>query len=151
MAKPKTNKPTANGRDQARDEWLAQLRALVDQVEAWGREFDWSTRRIEKRLDDEAGPYLATGLMLQKEFTRVLLEPIGWSASGGGAADLYLMPAYDDLANLYYYDGAWHVHYAAPGTANARKATSGKLLTKKLFQEVVNGMTRHAAEINRVG
>src|SRR5205814_783969 len=119
------------------------------QVEAWGREFDWSTRRIEKRLDDEAGPYLATGLMLQKEFTRVLLEPIGWSATGG-AADLYLMPAYDDLASLYYYDGAWHVHYAAPGTVTARKVTSGKLLTKKLFRDVVDGMTRHAAEINRV-
>lgn len=150
MAKAKTNTPPADGRDPARDEWLAQLKALVDQIEAWGRESDWATRRIEKRIDDETGPCPAMGLLLQKEFTRVLLEPIGRSGSGGGVADLYLMPAYDDLASLYFYDGAWHLHYSAPGAANARKAASGKLLTKKLFREVVDGMTRHVAEINRV-
>lgn len=32
---------------QQRGDWLSRLSALVDEVERWGRETDWATRRIE--------------------------------------------------------------------------------------------------------
>jgi hypothetical protein len=64
-----------------------------------------------------------------------------------GVVDLYLMPAYDDIASLYFYDGQWHLHYLAPGTpvvGNMREARA-KPLSKDTLQEVLEEMRRHAA------
>src|SRR5436305_13706541 len=117
MGKANADKPTAAKQDPGRDKWLRRLTGLVDQVEAWARELGWSTRRVEKRLNDSsAGPYLAEGLLLQKEFTRVLLEPMGRSASGsGGVADLYLTPAYDNIDRLFFRDRKWLLQHMYPG------------------------------------
>src|SRR5438445_3773874 len=116
MSKARANKPPAAKQDLGRDKWLRRLTDLVDQVEAWARELGWATRRIDKRMDDsDAGPYLATGLLLQKEFTRVSLEPMGRSASGsGGVADLYLMPAYDNIARFFFRDKKWLLQHMYP-------------------------------------
>src|SRR5665213_2832472 len=87
-----------------RDEWLSRLTDLIENVKSWVEEIGWSTRRIEKRLQDsQIGDYHAPALLLQIETDRVLLDPIGRSAPGvDGVVDLYLMPAYDDIASLYY-------------------------------------------------
>jgi hypothetical protein len=92
--------------------------------------------------DGDIGSYSAPGLLLQKEYTRVLLEPLGHSAPGAdGVVDLYLMPAYDDVATLLFIGGRWQVHYA-PGSLTKDKT---KVFTKTAFQKVLAGLTENAA------
>ncbi len=97
-----------------RDEWLSRVSTLVDSAEKWAADAGWSTRRIEKQIEDsEIGGYAVPSLLLQEGTTRMLLEPIARSAPGvDGVVDLYRMPAYDDVATLYFYDGQWHLHRA---------------------------------------
>ena len=82
--------------------WISRVNLLVDEVERWARDEGWSTRRIEKRLEDAwIGPHRVPALLMQEELCRGLLEPLGLSAHGSeGVVDLYLMPAYDDIAEL---------------------------------------------------
>ena len=128
--------------------WLDRLWALVNEVEAWVRALGWSTRKIEKPMEDsEIGKYKAPSLLMQEGTDRVLLEPIARSAPGTeGVVDLYLMPAYDDIATLYYEDGRWNLHYLFGGTvgANTREAPA-KRLSQETLQEVLAEMRQHAA------
>ena len=151
MGKARTNRPPADKRDPGREKWLVRITRLVDQVEAWATELGWATRRIDKRMDDsDAGSYLAPGLLLQKEFTRVLLEPMGRSASGsGGVADLYLMPAYDNIARFFFRDKKWLVQHMYPGSPDTGNITDAlrKPLDKGTFRGVLEQMTRYAEQI----
>jgi hypothetical protein len=129
--------------------WLARLSSLVGSVEGWGRELGWATRRVEKRMEDaQIGKYQAPGLLMQEGTDRLLLEPIGRSAPGAeGVVDLYLMPAYDDIASLYHSDGRWNLHYSPPNSprvANLRDAPA-RPLSKETLQEVLTEMREHAA------
>lgn len=137
--------------EKVRDEWVGRLTALVDQIEGWARELDWSTRRIAKRVEDsEVGEYAAPALLLQKEFARLLLDPIGRSGPGAeGVVDLYLMPAYDDVANLYLEGGKWRFHHffpAAPPPLDASVAKA-KPLTKAAVQKILGEMERRAGQV----
>ncbi|MDR3633853.1 MAG: hypothetical protein P4L84_08600 [Isosphaeraceae bacterium] len=132
-----------------RDEWLGRLTTLVDQVEGWAKELGWFTRRIDKKLrDSEIGSYLAVALLMQKDTTPVLLEPVARSAPGAdGVVDLYLMPTYDDIASLYYYGGEWNLHslsHDQKAVATIREADS-KPLSKDALNEVLEEMRQHAA------
>lgn len=131
-----------------RQAWIDRVVKLVAQVDAWARELGWETRRIDKRLDDSwVGSHVVPALLMQKETFRVLLEPIGRSAPGAdGVVDLYLMPAYDDIASLYHYDGRWHLHYMRPDgrvAANVREAES-RPLTRAGLRDVLAEMLSHA-------
>jgi hypothetical protein len=133
----------------ARLAWVDRVEKLVTQVERWGRELGWSTRRIDKRLDDSyIGKHRLPALLMQEETFRVLLEPIGRSAPGTeGIVDLYLLPAYDDIASLYFSGGQWTVHYYFPGveiTGNIRE-TPGTPLSKEVLQSVLEEMRANAA------
>jgi hypothetical protein len=135
--------------DAIRDGWIDRLNHLVGDVEAWAKSFDWTTRRIDKPMKDPIiGPYQAPGLLMQKEFTRILLDPISRTTPGSeGAVDIYLMPALDDIANLYFYEGRWNVHYRLPNNeavATIRDAPA-KPLTRETLAEVLDGIARHAA------
>jgi hypothetical protein len=135
--------------DNLRDEWLNRLNILVDSVKAWAEDLGWSTRRIEVRLEDsEIGTYRAPALILQEEAIKAFLEPIARSAPGAeGVVDLYIMPAYDDIASLYFYGGRWLLHHIAPGTPGAatiREAESTPL-SRDTFREVLEEMKRNAA------
>jgi hypothetical protein len=133
----------------ARQEWIDRVSSLVAQVDAWGKDLGWSTRRIEKRLEDSyIGKHSVPALLMQEETCRIMLEPVGRSAPGvNGVVDLYLMPAYDDIATMYYYDGQWHLHCAFPGdagpTANTREA-AGKVLSIEALQEALEEMKKNA-------
>lgn len=131
-----------------RDEWLKRLHDLVACVEKWSREAGWSTRRIEKEIEDSRiGRYTAPALLMQEGVVRVLLDPVTRFAPGvDGVVDLYLMPAYDDIASLYYQDGNWQLHYMFPGTpsvATIREAES-QPLSKDSLQEVLREMASNA-------
>ncbi len=130
-------------------DWLARLSSLVRTVETWAKELGWSTRLVEKQMEDSRiGKYKTPGLLMQEGVDRVLLEPIGRSAPGiEGVVDLYLMPAYDDIATLYFYDNSWHLHTASSRTAaiaTVRDAVS-KPLSREALQEVLAGMREHAS------
>jgi hypothetical protein len=127
--------------------WLSRLSSLVNEVEGWVKELGWSTRRIEKPMEDsQIGKYRAPSLLLQEGTDRILLEPIARSAPGTeGVVDLYLMPAYDDIASLFYDDGHWNLQYLFQGTpsANTREAPA-KPLSREILQEVLAEMRQHA-------
>jgi hypothetical protein len=131
------------------DPWLGRLEGLVEQVNTWAKELDWSTRRIEKKLEDsKVGSYKAPALVLQKDTVRVLLDPIARSSPGAeGVVDLYLMPAFDDIASLYFYDGQWHLHYMAPGTpaVGPTREADAKPLSKESLGAVLAEMIKNAA------
>ncbi len=130
--------------------WLDRLASLFDQVRQWTNEneLDLPTRLIEVNLkDSEIGRYKAPGLLIQDDAVKILLEPIARSAPGAeGVVDLYLMPAYDDIASLYLTGGVWHLHYMFPDspTVGNIRAADGVPLTKASFQKVLEAMKSHA-------
>jgi hypothetical protein len=134
--------------EHVRDEWLNRLRELISQIERWAQDDDWSSRWIEKRLEDsQIGKYRAPELLLQKDTARLLLEPIGRTAPGAdGVVDLYLMPAYDDIASLYFCDGRWNLHYifpASPTVATIQQAEP-VVLSQETFRQVLEEMMKNA-------
>jgi len=139
----------ARRRIDARLAWVKQVEVLVAQVERWGQELGWQTRRIEKRLDDSyVGKHKLLALLMQEETCRVLLEPVGRSAPGAeGLVDLYLLPAYDDIASLCFCSGQWNFHYDFPGDpakGNIRD-TAGIPLSKESLRKVLEEMRANAA------
>jgi hypothetical protein len=133
----------------ARSAWLQRVSELVTSVEQWSKELGWATRRIDKRLDDPfIGKHLVPALIMQDELCRVLLEPVGRSAPGAdGVVDLYLMPAYDDIASLYDQGGTWHLRYLDPGDfeTGARRDAAAVPLSKESLATVLAAMKEHAA------
>jgi hypothetical protein len=146
---PEELKQEAVERLAKRLEWLDRLSRLLDTVEGWAQALGWSTKRVRKELkDSEIGAYQTRALLLQEGTTRVLFEPVGRSSPDSeGVVDLYLLPAYDDIATLYYYDDRWNLHYVAPGTpvvGNIREADS-KPLSKTSLRKVLEEMKQNVA------
>jgi hypothetical protein len=136
--------------DQAlRDAWQKRLSRLVDDVRLWAEESDWSTRLISKKMNDSRlGRYEAPALLMQKETTRILLDPIARFVPGAeGVVDLYLMPAYDDIATLIDLEGRWHLLYTPPpeGVLPTVEEAEPQPLTKAVLIQVLDEMMAHAA------
>lgn len=129
--------------------WLERVNRLINSVRTWAEETDWAAKIVQKPMEDsEIGHYTAPALLLQKDTTRVLLEPVARSAPGAeGVVDLYLMPAYDDIASLYYHGNKWHLHYAAEGApvVGDTRNTRSKPLSKDSLRQVLEEMKSHAA------
>jgi hypothetical protein len=147
MATVDTSTDQAKDKERLRDEWLARLSDLVETVRGWAEELDWSTRRIETKMDDrEIGDYKAPALLIQKETVRAILQPIGRSAPDvAGVVDFYIMPAYDDIARLTFYDDSWHLRHMFPGSPDVEPRRRDQPLTWETFQAVLEAMMRHAA------
>lgn len=128
--------------------WIQRVSDLVTSVEGWAREFGWSTKRIDKKIEDSRlGNHKAAALVMQEDTVRALLEPISASAPGSdGLVDLYLMPGYDDIASLYHQADGWHVHYVFPtqkGVAGIKEGET-RPLSKKTLGVVLDEMKKHA-------
>jgi hypothetical protein len=128
--------------------WIKRVTELVAEVEQWAKELEWATKRVEKKLDDvRVGTHRVPALLMQADTCRMILEPVGRSAPGtDGVVDLYLMPAYDDIASIYHYDGRWNLHYLFPGSkpvSTAREANALPL-SKESLEKVLAEMTQHA-------
>ncbi len=147
MATADTSTNLAENQEKLRDEWLGRLSDLVETVRGWAEELDWSTRRIEAKMEDsEIGTYKAPALIIQRETVRAILEPIGRSAPGvAGVVDFYLMPAYDDIARLFFYDDRWYLHHASPASPDVGPHRRDQPLSRETFQAVLEAMTRNAA------
>src|SRR5262249_38546548 len=90
---PSSPRTPAGGRVALLHRWLVLLYALIEHVDEWARSLEWVTKKVDKQMEDtEIGTYKAAALVLQKEVTRILLEPVGREAPGAeGVVDLYLM------------------------------------------------------------
>ncbi len=53
--------------------------------------------------------------------------------------DLYLMPAYDDIASLYYYGHRWNLHYMFHGDkpVSSIREAEAMPLSKEALQRVL--------------
>jgi hypothetical protein len=147
MATADTSTNLAENKEKLRDEWLTRLSDLVETVRGWAEELDWSTRRIETKMEDsEIGDYKAPALIIQKETVRAILQPIGRPAAGvEGVVDFYIMPAYDDIARLFFYDGRWHLYHEFPGAPAVEPHSQDQPLSRETFQAVLEAMMRNAA------
>jgi hypothetical protein len=147
MATADTSTDLAEDKKKLRDEWLARLSDLVKTVRGWAEELDWSTRRIETKMDDlEIGDYKAPALIIQKETVRAILHPISRSAPGvTGIVDFYIMPAYDDIARLFFYDDTWHLHHMSPRSPDVGPYRRDQPLSRETFGAVLEAMIRNAA------
>jgi hypothetical protein len=129
--------------------WIDRVKKLVGMVDGWAREMGWSTRRVEKKLDDpRVGTHRVPALLMQVETCRIILEPVGRSAPGAeGVVDLYLMPAYDDIARIYYYGNRWMMHYLFPPSKPAAPLREAEAipLSKEALESVLAEMKQHAA------
>jgi hypothetical protein len=110
-----TSGQRADDKGKLLEEWINRLSELVESVDTWAQELGWATRRIQKKMEDsQIGQYRAPALLMQEGTVRIILEPIARSAPGAeGVVDLYLMPAYDDIATLFY-EGEWKLQYPFP-------------------------------------
>lgn len=130
------------------DEWRERLTQLMASVKKWVEELDWSTRLISKKMSDSAlGAYEAPALLMQKETTRVLLDPIARFAPGtDGVVDLYLMPGYDDIVNLCFVEGQWQLRSAASGEPpnGATSEFENQPLSKENLSRILDEIAAHA-------
>lgn len=134
--------------EKTKKEWLNRLSQLMEDVSAWAKALDWSTRQIEKTLNDSViGDHKVPALLLQKEVTKILLEPIARKAPGAdGVVDLYLLPGYDDIASLYYVTNGWKLNYMFPGQPTVGDICQAESLpfSQQVFEKVVEEMTKNA-------
>jgi hypothetical protein len=128
--------------------WIQRASDLVKSVEGWAKEFGWSTKRIDKKIEDNRlGYHKAAGLVMQDDTVRVLLEPISAFAPGSdGLVDLCLMPGYDDIASLYHQEGGWLVYYVFPTKEAGAGIKEGETrpLSKKTLGVILDEMKKHA-------
>lgn len=126
-------------------QWIDRLDRLIGVVQGWAAELGWSVRLVDKAMkDSEIGNYRVPALLMQKDMMKVALEPIGRSAPGAdGIVDLYLLPAYDDIASLYFYDNRWHLQYPRADRP-AAASLQPKPMSKKVFREALDELMKHA-------
>ncbi len=131
------------------DEWVGRIGRLVADVRGWAQAADWPTRVVDKTLQDAdlGGRYSLPALVIQRDTTRLMMEPVARQAPGAdGVVDFYLMPGYDDVATLFHYAGGWHVHY--PFRDGGTVATVGDGVAKPFgrdtFHELVEEMAGRA-------
>src|SRR6185312_6531632 len=98
-----------------RTEWLERLNALTSQVKVWAEKSRWRTRVVSKPTRDSVlGRYEVPLLLMERDGVEVALNPVSRFVLGAdGAVDLYVVPAYDEVASLYFVDGQWTLHYAS--------------------------------------
>ncbi len=130
-------------------EWLGRLDALVGDVKTWAEESGWRTRRIGKTVNERRlGTYKVPVLLMEKDTVEAVLNPVARDMPGAaGAVDLYLAPAYDDIASLYFEDGRWVVHYAPPPDSLGPRSgldISPMSFSSETIRAILDGMAAHA-------
>lgn len=132
-----------------KSEWLERLDVLVADVQAWAAASGWRTRRIQKTVEErELGRYKVPVLLMEKNAVEVVLNPVArFVPDVDGAVDLYLSPAYDDIASLYHEAGRWFVHYSEPPTITANGGiieTPSQPYSEAVIRAILDGMAVNA-------
>jgi hypothetical protein len=102
MAAGKTE-PGIDDPEAVKAEWLGRLNVLVNEIDGWARADGWRTRRIDKTVEErQLGAYKVSVLLMEKDAVEIVLNPVARLMPGAdGAVDLYVAPAYDEIASLY--------------------------------------------------
>jgi hypothetical protein len=86
---------------------------------------------------------------MEKDTVEVALNPVSPLVPGAeGAVDLYLVPAYDDIASLYFEGGQWVIHYvfpADPGGTHSLIDAEALPLSEETIIRVLSAIVSHAA------
>jgi hypothetical protein len=132
-----------------REQFRRRVEDLVAQFETDVDHREWVTKRYPKRMRDGARQvYEIPALFLQKGPIRLLLDPIGYDVPGAeGAADLYVMPTYDDMASIYFEGGRWMIHYAFPPDPTETHpviVTQALPLSAGTINQVLNSIAEYA-------
>ncbi len=133
-----------------RDRFRQRVEALVEQVRSWVEPHEWVTKSYLKKMPDvDRQVFEIPALFLQKGPTRVLLDPVAYDVPGSeGVVDLYLMPTYDDLANLCFEDQGWAIHYTFPPDSMETHSLGEREalpLSEATINQVLDSITAHAA------
>ena len=139
--------PVVDDPNAARGAWVSLLHELVRECQSWAGN-EWTSEEKSRPMRDSVlGNYEAPALFLQREFTRVVLEPVARFAPGvDGVVDLARLPTYDDVATLYRIGAEWKLHYVFRGAnvvAGSRTARSLPL-NEEIFRKVLDEFSRHA-------
>jgi hypothetical protein len=149
MANPAKTTFKVENADETRDQWLTTLRELLVQVRRWAEGGGWKIRVIEKSMNDSIlGRYKAPAMLMQRDTVEVILDPVGRFAPGtDGVVDLYMLPAYDDIASLYLVNGEWRLHYAfrSSGAAPMVRTTESMTLDEVSLHRVLDEIAAHVA------
>jgi hypothetical protein len=145
-AEERESGPQVEDPDAIRAEWLRDLNALASQVKGWVEPAQWRTRLVSKPLRDEGlGRYEVPLLLMERDGVEVALNPVSRFVPGAdGAVDLYVVPAYDEVASLYFKRGEWTLHYVfrTEGAAQVREAEA-MALSERTLTRVLDAMAAH--------
>ena len=122
---------------------------LSSRFREWVEPHDWVTKEYPKKMRDiEHQVYPISALFLQKGPVRLLLDPVAYDVPGSeGVVDLYLMPAYDDMASLFFEKGRWMIHYAfPPDSMETHSVIEAEALpfSEKTINQVLDSIATHA-------
>jgi hypothetical protein len=145
-----TREPQIENSEVLLAQWQDHLKILVQQVKEWVERAGWRTRTIAKSIDDrKLGRHAVPVLLMEKDTIEVALNPVSPLVPGAeGAVDLYLVPAYDDIASLYLESGQWVIHYDFP---HEPRETHSVIecevlpLSEETIIRILNSIVSHAA------
>lgn len=144
-----TTEPRIKNPEADKAEWLNRLNALISIVQGWVEESGWRTRRTSKPVTEAvAGRYEVPLLLMERDGIEIILSPLARIAPGAeGVVDLYLMPAYDDVASLHCEGDRWRIHHASPPDPAAPHAAiegGGLPLEEKAINKILDAAAAHA-------
>jgi hypothetical protein len=126
-----------------RAEWLARLDVLATEVQRWVEPAGWRTRLVSKPTRDSIlGRFEVPLLLMERDGVEIALNPVSRFVPGAdGAVDLYVVPAYDEVAGLYLEAGRWTIHHASPETrAGGNGEPPPRPLTEATLNQVLDAM-----------
>ncbi len=109
--------------------WIADLRALVGQVEAWCAEKGWSHLRQSKVVRERLlGLYEVEQLRFHTGQAGFMLDPVARFVPGGlGLVDLYVVPTLDSVIVLRTEEG-WNLRVEQSGDTQVLPWTESQFL-----------------------
>jgi hypothetical protein len=120
-------------------EWLDRGGVLINDVEAWAKEFRWTTRRESKKLNELLlGEYELDQLYMHAEGHLYILDPIARFIPGGlGAFDLSIQPSFYITSIYRHMDGVWYIHLdVGQGVRGAKKEPISADALKRAVMEL---------------
>ncbi len=140
-ARPRTEDP-----ENVKAEWVGRLDALIDDVEGWAKMSGWHTRRIAKTVNERRlGVYKVPVLLMEKNTVEAVLNPVARYVPGAeGAVDLYVAPAYDDIASLYFEGNHWVIHCSErpdPLSTHSVVEITDRPYSEQTIRAILDGMS----------
>jgi hypothetical protein len=120
-----------------RDEWVAAVERIADDVEAWTREQQWLVHRDWKTItEDQIGSYEVPVLTIQTFTAHLILDPIArYIIGASGRIDLCVFPSYENVL-IVRTEAGWQF-VTIPSTIN-------RPWSKEAFVEIASELAKKA-------